>query len=152
FASRSERQRKQLHPASTSTHVKTPITATRYHTLEDLTGWKSPAVTPQDRTIDLGRLTLVKPNAHVMYYEPGKQIAQHYNRFAAWAALGGDIEIGGQCTSACTIVMIAVPRERICFSGIAHLGFHKATNNDGTIAVATTERLIRTYPADIRAW
>lgn len=66
-----------------------------------------------------------------------------------WAMLGPqgvNVQIKGPCVSACTILLGYVPRERICVSAGASLGFHLA-NPD-----FVTEDLLRAYPLDIRLW
>jgi hypothetical protein len=57
-----------------------------------------------------------------------------------------NVQIRGPCVSACTILLGYIPRERICVSSTASLGFHLATPD------FVTEDLLRAYPLDIRLW
>jgi hypothetical protein len=66
-----------------------------------------------------------------------------------WAMLAPqrlNVRIAGPCVSACTILLGYIPRERICVSSKASLGFHLATPD------FVTEDLLRAYPLDIRLW
>jgi hypothetical protein len=66
-----------------------------------------------------------------------------------WAMLAPqsvNVQIKGPCVSACTILLGYIPRERICVSSRASLGFHLATPD------FVTEDLLRAYPLDIRLW
>ena len=66
-----------------------------------------------------------------------------------WAMLAPqrvNVQIAGPCVSACTILLGYIPRERICVSSRASLGFHLATPD------FVTEDLLRAYPLDIRLW
>ncbi len=64
-----------------------------------------------------------------------------------WAMLAPqrvNVRIAGPCVSACTILLGYIPRETICVSSKASLGFHLATPD------FVTEDLLRAYPLDIR--
>jgi hypothetical protein len=66
-----------------------------------------------------------------------------------WAMLAPqrvNVQIAGPCVSACTILLGYIPRERICVSSTASLGFHLATPD------FVTQDLVRAYPLDIRLW
>ena len=66
-----------------------------------------------------------------------------------WAMLAPqsvNVQIKGPCVSACTILLGYIPRERICVSSGASLGFHLATPD------FVTQDLWRAYPLDIRLW
>ena len=66
-----------------------------------------------------------------------------------WAMLAPqsvNVQIKGPCVSACTILLGYMPREKICVSSRASLGFHLATPD------FVTEDLLRAYPLDIRLW
>jgi hypothetical protein len=66
-----------------------------------------------------------------------------------WAMLAPqrvNVQIAGPCVSACTILLGYIPRERICVSSRASLGFHLATPD------FVTQDLLRAYPLDIRLW
>jgi hypothetical protein len=66
-----------------------------------------------------------------------------------WSKLGAEnvsVRIAGPCVSACTILLGYIPRDRICVTPNASLGFHAATMQ------FATEDLWQAYPADIRSW
>jgi|SRR6516164_8815017 len=68
---------------------------------------------------------------------------------------GERIIIDGKCFSACTLVTI-IPRERICVTQRAVLGFHAGWIDDQTGRQPTskegTSLLFELYPATIRRW
>src|SRR5882757_3900391 len=56
----------------------------------------------------------------------GGQIGRYLDRFQAVRASGERVIIDGPCLSACTLVLGVVPRDRICVTSRARLGFHAA--------------------------
>ena len=56
----------------------------------------------------------------------GGQIGHYMRTFAAVRSSGEQVVIDGNCLSACTLVLGLVPRERICATSRARLGFHAA--------------------------
>jgi hypothetical protein len=86
----------------------------------------------------------------------GGQIGRYLDRFAAIRNSGERVVIDGACVSACTLVLGVVPRDRICVTARAKLGFHAAWRpaeksrqvaaNDGT------KLLMETYPQEVRSW
>jgi hypothetical protein len=66
------------------------------------------------------------------------------------------VMIDGPCLSACTIVLGIIPRERLCVTKRAQLGFHAAWNpgSDGkpVLSQAGTKALWDLYPGEIREW
>jgi hypothetical protein len=88
---------------------------------------------------------------------PGGEVGSYLELFAAVRQSGQQVVIDGPCYSACTLVLSTIPRERICVTRRAVLGFHAprwidrrgrqyAASNDTVRGVANT------YPADVRAW
>src|SRR6516225_427172 len=91
----------------------------------------------------------------VLYDEPGGEYWAHWRRFKALADSGDDVEIRGSCASGCTVVMIHVPSDRLCFGEGASLKFHVSrdpNNNDKPDMVFTERWMVNQYPQDIRAW
>jgi hypothetical protein len=76
----------------------------------------------------------------------GGLINAYQNQWATLAAQGVRVRIVGPCVSACTVLLSYVPRQNICVTRNAYLGFHWAT-----IAFHTQE-LWSAYPPDIRQW
>ena len=64
--------------------------------------------------------------------------------------------IDGPCLSACTMVLGVIPRERICVTARARLGFHAAWHpgDDGrpVTSRAATRLLMEIYPDQVRSW
>jgi hypothetical protein len=71
---------------------------------------------------------------------------------------GQRIVIDGPCLSACTLVLIAIPRSRICVTRRAILGFHAAKVVDPyggqypAEADEATRAVAASYPAPIHDW
>ena len=69
---------------------------------------------------------------------------------------GERVVIDGPCLSACTLVLSTIPRDRICMTRRAVLGFHAARLIDGRgreyLAPEATRMLEATYPTPVRAW
>ena len=88
--------------------------------------------------------------------DPGGLMTQYASRFSAVRQTGEKVVIDGPCLSACTMVLGILPREQVCVTHNAVLGFHAAWNYNGhgrrvTSAVAT-QALIDIYPPPIRSW
>jgi hypothetical protein len=90
----------------------------------------------------------------VLYDEPGGDYWEHWRRFKALADSGNDVEIRGACVSGCTVVMIHVPNDRLCFGEASSLQFHMAREPvTGTpSAEFTRDKMVNQYPEDVRAW
>ena len=69
---------------------------------------------------------------------------------------GQRVIIDGLCLSACTMVLGIVPRERICVTQRARLGFHAAWLPDAAgrpkLSTAGTKALWDIYPVEVRNW
>jgi hypothetical protein len=69
---------------------------------------------------------------------------------------GENVVIDGLCASACTIVLAALPRERICVTSHAALGFHAAwdfSDEGRTVTNPEATRILYSlYPAPVRRW
>jgi hypothetical protein len=76
----------------------------------------------------------------------GGLVIAYQMQWAMLAPQSVNVQIKGPCVSACTILLGYIPRERICVSSRASLGFHLATPD------FVTEDLLRAYPLDIRLW
>src|SRR5512136_3017677 len=92
----------------------------------------------------------------VLSGDSGGKMEDYAARFQQVRASGESVVIDGTCMSACTMVLGLVPRDRICATHNAVLGFHAAwefNKSGGRIASASgTRELIKTYPASVRAW
>src|SRR3954451_19721822 len=61
---------------------------------------------------------------------PGGQIGPFVRLFSVVSESGERVVIDGPCLSACTLVLSMVPRQRICVTPRAILGFHAASSRD----------------------
>src|SRR3954470_11303775 len=86
----------------------------------------------------------------------GGQIGPYLQQFAMVRDSGSQVVIDGACLSACTLVLGTVPKDRICVTSRANLGFHAAWNMaPGGRAVYSEEgtRLLwEIYPTQVRNW
>ena len=62
---------------------------------------------------------------------PGGQVGPFLDLFDRVRESGERVVIDGPCLSACTLVLMTVPEERICVTRRAVLGFHAARSIDG---------------------
>jgi hypothetical protein len=87
---------------------------------------------------------------------PGGQVGPFIELFDKVRQSGERVVIDGPCLSACTLVLMTVPSERICVTRRAVLGFHAARSIDrgGRIyAEPEASRAVQeAYPAPIRDW
>lgn len=86
----------------------------------------------------------------------GGQIGHYMRTFAQVRSTGEQVVIDGNCLSACTLVLGLVPRERVCATRRARLGFHAAWMPDAYGRPITspmgTQALWELYPARVRSW
>jgi hypothetical protein len=89
-------------------------------------------------------------------HDNGGQIGHYMAAAQQIGASGQLVVIDGPCLSACTLLLAAVPRERICVTPRAALGFHAAWVHgmDGRRLVSPggTATLMANYPEPIRRW
>ena len=86
----------------------------------------------------------------------GGRIGTYVNKFQRLRSSGESVIIDGLCASACTIVLGAVPRDKICVTSRATLGFHAAydfgTNGRTFTDPEATLMLYSMYPMPVRRW
>jgi hypothetical protein len=86
----------------------------------------------------------------------GGQIGHYIDQYTAMRNSGERVVIDGPCLSACTLVLGVMPRDRICVTSRARLGFHAAWRpgeKSRMVAAADgTKLLMDTYPQEIRNW
>ena len=87
---------------------------------------------------------------------PGGQVGPFIELFDKVRNSGERVVIDGPCLSACTLVLSMVPRERICVTRRAVLGFHAARSMDRRgrmYAEPEASRLVlQAYPGPVRDW
>ncbi len=86
----------------------------------------------------------------------GGRIGTYVDKYQDLKSSGESVVIDGLCASACTIVLGAVPRDRICVTARANLGFHAAWDfgSDGKTVTnpEATLMLYSMYPPQIKRW
>jgi ATP-dependent protease ClpP protease subunit len=87
---------------------------------------------------------------------PGGDVLPFLKLFETLRYSGERVIIDGPCYSACTLVVSAISRNRICVTARAVLGFHAARMVDQHgreyDASEATRLMTESYPAPIRAW
>ncbi len=91
-----------------------------------------------------------------IHSDPGGRIDQYLSRYSQMRASGEHVIVDGTCNSACTLLLGALPRDRICVTDQASLGFHAAwepdENGHPVQSPAWTRVLWHNYPQPIRSW
>ena len=82
-----------------------------------------------------------------VYDNHGGSVAAYNAEWSAHGQSGASVRITGPCKSACTVLLLLhIPRNRICVMPNASFGFHMAKRPD------MTALLWNGYPGDINAW
>src|SRR5580704_9832084 len=87
--------------------------------------------------------------------DPGGQIGPYMAKLEALRSSGQSVIIDGPCLSACTMVLGVIPRDRLCVTPRARLGFHAAWRLEAGRQVTSpdgTELLMSAYPQPVRDW
>jgi hypothetical protein len=88
--------------------------------------------------------------------DTGGQIGPYLETLAAIRDSGQRVIIDGPCLSACTMILGVIPRERICVTRRARLGFHAAWHHGDNGRPATnrggTQLLMAVYPQNVKNW
>ena len=86
----------------------------------------------------------------------GGRIGTYVDKYQDLRNSGEAVIIDGLCASACTIVLGAIPHDRICVTSHANLGFHAAWDfgADGRAITnpEATQMLYSMYPAAVKRW
>jgi len=89
--------------------------------------------------------------------DQGGEVTTYLQKFMAVRASGERVIIDGPCMSACTLLFAVVPKDRICVTNRAVLGFHGAAYyDDATRSLVPTREgsrlVMRLYPPPLRSW
>ncbi len=88
--------------------------------------------------------------------DAGGQLGPYLEKLQSLRESGQSVIIDGACLSACTMVLGLIPRDRVCVTSRARLGFHAAWRPDGdgrqTLDRDGTELLMSVYPQPVRDW
>jgi len=86
----------------------------------------------------------------------GGRIGTYVDKYQDIRASGDTVVIDGLCASACTIVLGAIPHDKICVTSRANLGFHAAWDPGAggrpITNVEATHMLYDMYPTAVRRW
>jgi hypothetical protein len=86
----------------------------------------------------------------------GGRIGTYVDKYQGLRSSGETVIIDGLCASACTIILGAVPHDKICVTSHASLGFHAAwdfgTNGRAVTNPEATHMLYSMYPSPVRRW
>ena len=89
--------------------------------------------------------------------DPGGEKTAYLQKYQDMRSSGERLVIDGPCLSACTLFTGVLPRNQVCITRRAVLGFHAASYFDDTSRSlvptrAGTRLVMRLYPPVIRAW
>ena len=108
-------------------------------------------------TAMLVMMNIASASATVRIYDDfGGQIGDYLAKYQTLRASGERVEIDGTCASACTMLLGAIPRNRICVTPKATFAFHTAwdptPSGDRLVSSAGNRLLWSSYPPDVREW
>ena len=89
--------------------------------------------------------------------DPGGEVVSYVHKYQQIRVSGERVVIDGPCLSACTLLTGIIPRDRICVTPRAVLGFHAASYYDDVsrklVPTRAGSRLVMSYyPPQIRGW
>src|SRR5215475_2664011 len=86
----------------------------------------------------------------------GGLMTDYASRFSSMRQSGEKVVIDGPCYSACTMLLGMLPRDQVCVTPNAVMGFHAAWNFDDNghrvTSTSATQQLIDMYPPRVRSW
>ena len=86
--------------------------------------------------------------------DPGGQIGPYLQTAQRIRDSGERVIVDGPCFSACTLLLAVVPRDRICVTERAVLGYHAAwqpgANGEHVTSVSATRMMWDIYPGHVR--
>ena len=106
----------------------------------------------------LAALTTISPASATIRIagDAGGLIGAYVQRHEAMRQSGERVVIDGPCLSACTMVLGVIPRDRICVTSRALLGFHAAYDLDQSgrrvTNLAGSSLMMDHYPPQVRNW
>jgi len=89
--------------------------------------------------------------------DPGGEVSSYLRKYEAMRDRGQRLVIDGPCLSACTLFTALIPRDHVCVTRRAVLGFHAASYYDDARRSlvptrAGTRLVLDLYPPEIRNW
>jgi hypothetical protein len=100
--------------------------------------------------------TAARADIHIVN-DPGGEVSAYVEKFHEMRKAGEHLVIDGPCLSACTLFTAFIPRDHVCVTKRAVLGFHAASYfDDARQALVPTRQgsqlVMRLYPPEIREW
>jgi hypothetical protein len=103
--------------------------------------------------------TLSASSAHariVISSDRGGLVSDYATRFLSARYSGEQVVIDGACLSACTLVVGMVPKDKVCATPKAVLGFHSAwrpmAGGKHVNSSVASQAMLDVYPAELRKW
>jgi hypothetical protein len=88
--------------------------------------------------------------------DSGGQIGPYLRKLESLRNSGQNVVIDGPCLSACTMVLGLIPRDHLCVTARARLGFHAAWRRGQAgrqiVSADGTELMMTVYPQQVRDW
>jgi hypothetical protein len=89
--------------------------------------------------------------------DPGGEVSAYVREFKQLRNTGQHVVIDGPCLSACTLLTGIVPRDHVCITSRAVLGFHAASYyDDASRSLVPTREgsalVMRLYPEAVKSW
>ena len=89
--------------------------------------------------------------------DPGGEVSSYIQKYHQMRDSGERVVIDGPCLSACTLLTGIIPRDHVCVTSRAVLGFHAASYYDDVsrslVPTRAGSRLVMSlYPPAIRSW
>src|ERR1700709_420632 len=86
----------------------------------------------------------------------GGRSGTYVDKYQGLRTSGEMVIIDGLCASACTIILGAVPHDKICVTSHAEIGFHAAwdfgANGRAVTNAEATQMLYSMYPSPVKRW
>lgn len=144
-----------------SNGVFPPRPITCFQSAPEIQDWRCASISMKSSTLLIALLLAfasVRPSSAMTRIadDRGGSLGEYLIRFATIRDSGEHVMIDGGCFSACTLVTAFIPKERICVTKRAVLGFHAGwiggENGQRAVSVDGTRLLYEMYPRNIRAW
>ena len=89
--------------------------------------------------------------------DPGGEVSSYVRKYQALRSAGEHIVVDGPCLSACTLFTGIIPRDHVCVTERAALGFHAASYYDDVSRSLVPTRqgtrfVMRLFSPQVRAW
>src|SRR5258708_3951415 len=93
----------------------------------------------------------------VIDYDPGGNPGRFWTLFQYYAHMNTKVEVRGDCMSACTLIVGAIDKSKLCFGPNGKLHFHqgRSSSDDNSVSVSPetiTQWMFDRYPSDIQNW